>query len=225
MTYRTSAILGLALVASIALSGCRALVPGAGVTAPAVSPESSASADPSTAAAAPTPTPAVDCVGGDLSISHVPYTIDGIGQYARVAVVGTVNSLEGGVWNTPDGSPPGKGQKNGPRFDPEILTPINVNVDQVLIGSPKPGTIRVLNEGGTAGCSVMNVPSAPRITKGTNYVFFLREGEDATGKKQDALDVIITAWPVDRDGNVATEEDGIVPLTEVVSRVTATTAP
>lgn len=80
MTYRTSAILGLALVASIALSGCRALVPGAGVTAPAVSPESSASADPSTAAAAaaPTPTPAVDCVGGDLSISHVPYTIDGI---------------------------------------------------------------------------------------------------------------------------------------------------
>lgn len=78
----------------------------------------------------------------------------------------------------------------------------------------------MLNEGGQAGCSETNVQSAPVFEKGGRYVIFTRQGEDATGKHAD-LDWVLAAWPIDADDNVATEEDGLVPLAEVAARLAA----
>jgi hypothetical protein len=55
---------------------------------------------------------------------------------------------------------------------------------------------------------------------GGTYVFWTREGNDSDGTLRPDLDVVITAWPVDASGNVATEEDGRITV-DAISRVIA----
>jgi hypothetical protein len=157
-----------------------------------------------------------------MSISHIPYTIETLSSPStKTALVGTVKSIEAGTWNTQNGSKPDLSRRPGPHFNPEILTPVNLSVDEPVFGDPKSGAVRVLNEGGTSDCSVVNVPSSPRLEVGGRYVFWLSDGIDFDGTHRPDLHMIIAAWSVDHADNVTTEEDGVVPLADLVRRIKA----
>ena len=162
------------------------------------------------------------CIGRDQSVSHGPYTIENLAGASKLAVVGTVSAIEGGVWNTADRAAPAEVSRGEVSPDAAIFTPVNLTLDKVFSGDRAAGgSIRILNEGGTDGCSVMTVSGAPTFKPGSSYVVFLRDGSDADGKVRTDFDVVITAWPVDERGNVGTERDGSVPLDELAKRVSA----
>jgi hypothetical protein len=216
MSQQSRASLASGLIAlTLSVAACRAMAPAG----PAVSPEAVGALSTSATALR---TPDAGCFHADESIAHVPYTIEVVTRASRLAFVGTVQSIEAGVWNTKDGAHPDTNRRPGPHFEPEILTPVNVNIDRPLVGDQTSGTLRVLNEGGTDGCSVVHVQPIPRLDRGGRYVFFLNHGHDLDGTPRPDLWVVITAWSVDASGNVSTEEDGAVRLSDLVSRVRKT---
>jgi hypothetical protein len=200
-----------ALLALLLMSaGCTAAVPAGGgagdVRATAVPAEEHPTTDP-------------ECFGTDVSTDHVPYTIANLIGVATLATAGTVKKVGDGVWNTTDGARPEESAWSRPRFDPEVFTPIDMAVDQVLLGRLDATTVPALNEGGVADCVVTNVPSAPDLKSGERCVFFLRSGTDFDGTPRPDRLVIITAWPIDDAGMVATEEDGTISLAAVADAI------
>jgi hypothetical protein len=160
-----------------------------------------------------------DCLNADISVNHLPYTIAALVGRAKSGFVGTVNRVEDGIWNTATGAQPSLQAREGPGFDPEILTPVDVVVDGVVSGKGQRGSLRALNEGGRSGCSSVKVPSAPVMSIGRQYVIWTRPGRDLDGRQRPDLDVVITAWLVDRAGRVSTEEDGAMSIELLLSRV------
>ena len=210
MNRKGSSILGL-MCTSALLAGCRA-----GPAAEESTPAPSVLEEPAASVANE------GCIGTTQSVSHAPYTIENLAGASKFAILGTVGAVNDGVWNTSDGAAPAELVSRG-AVPPNaaIFTPIDMSVDQSLLGDSAGGSIRVMNEGGSDGCSVMSVSGAPTLEPGATYVLFLRDGTDSEGKIRSDFNVVITAWPVDEKGNVATERDGTVTLDELTDRVAA----
>jgi hypothetical protein len=201
----------------IALTGLlAACVAGPGAissTAPSVSSGS--------AAAQPDPA----CFGVNESVDTAPSTVANLMPFSTTVVVAQVKSIEAGVWNTKDGKQPGQGVKNGPRFNPEVDTLINLQVNDTWIGDAGPGALRVVNPGGTAGCVEYHVSNAADVQKGNTYVFFLQPSPDADGQRHPELPLVLAAWPVDGSGIVGTAEEGSLTLAQVEQLVRHPVAP
>lgn len=192
------------------------------VSGPATGANSSPA--PSTVAAMP-PQPSPECVVMDESVNAPPATVANLTQWSSIAVVAEVKSLEAGVWNTKDGKQPGQGVKGGPKFNPAIVTPVNLQVDDTWLGDAGPGALRVVNPGGKAGCSEWHVNIAPALQKGSTYVFFLQPSPDADGQRHPELPEVLRAWPVDATGQVQTPEDGSLTLVQLEALVRHPVAP
>jgi hypothetical protein len=205
----------LSLVALTALLAACISGPAAGASS------SPAPSDASAVAAQPSP----DCITTDVSVNAVPPTVANLMGFSKIVVVAQVKSLEAGVWNTKDGAQPGQGVKAGPRFNPAIVTPVNLQVTDTWFGDAGPGAMRVVNQGGTAGCSQWNVNIAPDLQKGGSYVFFLQPSADADGQGHPELPVVLRAWLVDATGQVETPEDGSLTIAQLESLVRHPVAP
>lgn len=171
------------------------------------------------------PQPSPECITTDVNVDAIPPTVANLMGFSTDVFVAQVKSIEAGVWNTKDGTPPGKGVKAGPKFDPSIVTPVNLQVTDTWFGDAGPGAIRVVNRGGTAGCSAFNVNIAPDLQKGSTYVFFLQPSTDADGQGRPDLPVVLRAWPVDANGQVQTPEDGSLSLAQLKGLVGHPVAP
>lgn len=165
------------------------------------------------------PTEEPNCYGINEAVDTPPLSVDFLMDFATEVFVAKVKSIEAGVWNTRNGDKPPKGVKNGPRFNPGIVTPINLQVDTTLLGGAGPGAIRVVNPGGTTDCVEHNVSNAPVLEKGKTYVFFLQPSSDAEGVKKPELPQVIAAWLVLADGSVETAVEGVLPLNDVQALV------
>jgi hypothetical protein len=176
--------------------------------------------EPTTAASAgPTADPTGDasCYGINESVDTPPRTVAALSKFTDSVVIAEVKAIEGGVWNTKDGAKP-EGA-NGPRFNPGIQTPINLQITATIRGGHGPGAIRVVNPGGTADCVEHIVDNAARVEKGKTYAFFLQPSPDADGVRRPELPLIVVAYPVGPDGSVATEYDGTLSHDDFVALV------
>lgn len=162
---------------------------------------------------------AEDCRGINESVDTPPLSVHFLMDFATDVFVGEVKSIEAGVWNTKDGKKPPKGVKNGPKFNPGVVTPVNLQIDESFFGDAGPGAIRVVNPGGTADCVEHHVSNAPVLEKGKTYVFFVQPSPDADGVRKPDLPQVIAAWPVLADGSVETSVEGILTLNEVKALV------
>lgn len=201
------------LLAAGALSACTA-APGA--------PDSQQPSDGSAASGA-APSAEADCYGINESVDTPPRTIAALSEFTDAVVIAEVKAIEGGVWNTKDGAKPERA--NGPRFNPGIQTPINLQITETIRGDDGPGAIRVVNPGGTADCVEHVVDNAARVEKGKTYAFFLQPSPDADGVRRPELPLIVVAYPVSADGSVATEYDGTLSHDEFVALVESPVAP
>ena len=175
--------------------------------------------------AAMTPQPNPDCYGVDESVDMAPPTVANLMPYASIVVVADVKSLEAGIWNTKDGKPPARGFKPGAKFDPQVETPVNLQVNDTWFGEARPGALRIVNPGGTAGCVEYHVSNAPNLQKGKTYVFFLQSSPDADGQRHPELPIVLEAWPVDGTGQVETAEEGSLTLAQLEDLVHHPVAP
>ncbi len=158
---------------------------------------------------------AAECHAINESVDTPPYSVQFLMDFATIVFVAEVRSIEAGVWNTQDGKKPPKGAKNGPKFNPAVVTPINLQIDATFFGDAGPGAIRVVNPGGTADCVEHHVSNAPVLQKGKTYVFFVQPSPDADGVRKPELPQVLAAWPVLADGSVKTSVEGTLPLNEV----------
>lgn len=198
---------------------------GACVSGPAAGAITSPDRSSAAVSAAKTPRPSPDCYGVDESVDTAPPTVANVMPFTTIVVVADVKSLEAGVWNTKDGKQPDRGVKPGPKFDPAIETPVNLQVDDTWFGGAGPGALRVVNPGGTVGCVEHHVNNAPDLQKGKKYVFFLQPSPDADGQRHPDLPLVLEAWPVDEMGDVATHEEGSVSLAQLENLVHHPVAP
>jgi hypothetical protein len=138
-------------------------------------------------------------------------------DYTTAVVVASVDSIEEGIFNTPGGEPPDRPPEEG--YDPAVLTPVNLAVSSVIEGDQKPGTLRVVTPGGRAGCILHHVSNAPRVETGVTYVFFLHPSVQSNGERNPELPEMLVAWPVNDNGAVATEEDGVLTVEQLTDKV------
>jgi hypothetical protein len=229
----------------VTLTAACACVAAGGLTAP---PDAGRSASPGASAPAvtsllPAPGSSGYCGEGNEFVEYLPYTIAGIyvaGQFefmgegptedvaARTTVVvATVADVEPGVFNTAFGT----GYDNpserasgfsGPYADSQVVTPVDLVVDLVIHGEAVSGPLRVVVEGGTAGCYRVTVDDAPTVEPGGRYVLFMSPAGEAAGENGRGPALILFAWPVDA-GDVVQTVGGPMPLAsliEVIDRVT-----
>jgi hypothetical protein len=147
-----------------------------------------------------------DCYAIDENVDTPPLTVATLSRVTTAVVIAEVKAIEGGVWNTENGAKPDKAR--GPRFNPGIVTPINLQVLESVQGELGPGAVRVVNPGGTAGCVEHSVDNAAVLEKGRTYAFFLQPSPDADGDRHADLPQVLVAWPVAADGSVETPYDG-----------------
>ncbi len=155
---------------------------------------------------APAATAGADCYEIHESVDTPPRTVAALSEFTDSVVIAQVKAIERGVWNTKNGAKPERA--NGPRFNPGIQTPINLQITQSLRGDHGPGAIRVVNAGGSADCVEHIVDNAARLEKGRTYAFFLQPSPDEDGVRRPELPLIVAAYPVAAEGSVATEFDG-----------------
>lgn len=160
-----------------------------------------------------------DCYGIDESVDAAPSTIANLLPFTTSVVVADAKTIEGGVFNTKNGTRPDTGQKSGPKFNPGVVTPINLQITRTMLGSDGPGALRVVNPGGTADCVVENVSSGATVARGKSYVFFLQPSPDSDGVRHPELPIILAAWPVNADGSVDTAYDGTMSVDDLASAV------
>jgi hypothetical protein len=170
-----------------------------------------------TAGSTPELTPEADCYVIDESVDMPPITVATLLPVTSDVVIAEVKAIEGGIWNTKNAAKPDKAR--GPRFNPGVVTPINLQVLESVQGDLGPGAIRVVNPGGTAGCVEHTVDNAAQVEKGKTYAFFLQPSPDADGERHPELPLVLVAWPVAADGSVETLHDGTLSHGDFVALV------
>ena len=177
------------------------------------------------------------CGGSTISIEYLPYTTVTLVGYGMDFVVADVVDVGPAFFNTPDGRPPEGFPKwprdHGPNGNAEdtIYTPIDVDIDQVMAGSWRPGLGRVLVEGGTVAveynaegkaihCFTERASPVPQVVPGSRYVFILSKALDNGGEQYLPLKKANFAWPVSATGSVPTP-DGPMTLDELSEVVRA----
>lgn len=208
----------LSIVGLTALLAACTVGPGASIS---TTPDASSGALAAGQSQAPTP----ECYGMNESVDTAPLTVANLMPFSTVVVVAEVKSIEGGAWNTKDGTQPSQANRKSGKFNAGIVTPINLQVDDAWFGQAGPGAIRVVNPGGTSGCVEHRVSNAPVLVKGNTYVFFLQPSPDADGVRHPELPLVLAAWPVDAAGNVETAEEGSLDIAQVEALVKHPVAP
>lgn len=229
-----------AIAATIALvAGC---VAAGSLTAPPDASSPAPSSPAPTATSAPSPAAWGDCGTVNWAVEIAPYTIASLAADGSILVEGVATKLQPAVFNTADGQPPRgffmlpgtvpNAQKNG-----QIYTPVVIEVEQVLAGDVKPGTLRAFIEGGTVGCWTVNLSGAPVISLDERYVFILWGYHDADGKAIPGQYKVTFAWPIDANdvvqqggtdifGNPANEGPmALAKLAQLAARAASTPAP
>jgi hypothetical protein len=158
-----------------------------------------------------------DCYAIDENVDTPPLTVATLSPVTTAVVIAEVKAIEGGVWNTKNGAKPEKAR--GPRFNPGIVTPVNLQVLASIQGELGPGAVRVVNPGGTAGCVEYSVDNAAVLEKGRTYAFFLQPSPDADGERHADLPQVLVAWPIAGDGSVETPYDGTLSRDDFIALV------
>ena len=197
----------VSILLAAGLMGACSAGPGAPTPQPTEAPAESTS----------DPTGDPNCYGINESVDTPPRTVAALSRFTDSVVIAEVKAIEGGVWNTKNGSKPE--QARGPRFNPGIQTPINLQILETIRGDHGPGAIRVVNPGGTADCVEHIVDNAARVEMGKTYAFFLQPSPDADGVRRPELPLVVVAYPVAADGSVATEYDGTLSHDDFVALV------
>jgi hypothetical protein len=168
---------GLLLAACALVAACGSAPPPsrpASEPTPAATSTASLVDQPSQPVEVPSAAP-TSCGAADLAVDRGPYVIAGMQvpgffpnmgpsgwqkddlAIRQVVVVGRVVAQEEAAFGG----------------EARVYTPFVVEVEQVIHGEARPGTLRVSIEGGTVGCYSVNVDSVPHLQTGGRYVFFL----------------------------------------------------
>lgn len=196
--------LGLVVVA-----GCRA-----GVAAPSDGVTGAPTASSTAASIAPD---ATDCRSLYLAIDSLDPTLENLRRESRDVIVGTVARQGEAFWDSPTGQGPKPGEQLGEGNEFYILTPYVLTVEEAVTGSRSPGEITVAVEGGTIGCSKLEVSPAVTLKVKERYVLFLSPRLARAGTKPVELPMADHAWPVQANGTVLTPLDGAISLAALSS--------
>lgn len=197
-----SSLLSLALVA-----GCARLGAPAATTAPPVT-EPTDTAD--TAQPSDRPNSDEDCLDVTIHVSRIDPTMQAVALTYPVIVVGTFERYDVARWSTSDGERPATLAEGN---DPHIYRPAVLNVERDLRGTAsQAATITAAVDGGEVGCDRFSYDIAPQLEPNARYVFIIGEGVDTNARPSGLR--IAEAWPIDADDMVATQLDGVVPLSE-----------
>jgi hypothetical protein len=157
-----------------------------------------------------------DCIHQTVYTEHAPFTIANLAAHETV-VVATVKAIGPSVFNTADGRKPLGYPRVG--SNATVVTPVVLDVSQVVRGDAQTGPLQVLLSGGQAECVTVTVDIAPELEAGQRYVFFVYPSFDADNTKRPDLPRITTAWPVDANGAVQTELEGSMSLASLAAAV------
>jgi hypothetical protein len=201
---------GLLAASALLVVACATVEPTGGSFAPG-----NADAIPSASSSA------ASCGHQSVSVDYGPYYIAGLHDHGTLAfgsadanedvaistttVVATVQAVDSGVYRAVYGTV-------------EVVTPIEIDVEQPIHGDATTGPMRVYVEGGTAGCYTTTVDAAPYIDVGTRYLLFLTEPAAAPSSDEPTWAKIIVAWPVDQDDVVQTIQ-GPKPLADLIAAI------
>lgn len=163
-------------------------------------------------------TPVASCYGLDVSIDGPPLTVDWL-RGAPQVFVAVVSGVESSTFNTPDQKRPSISPRDHNGVRPLVVTPYNLQVKEAVKGIAEGIVVRAVAPGGEADCIEYNVSPNIGLERNGTYVFFLSPGEDIDGGHHPELPMIWAAWPVDAEGNVQTEADGVVGLDAIAEAV------
>jgi hypothetical protein len=152
-----------------------------------------------------------DCTGTASADDRLEPTTENALTVSSGAVTGTVATVEGPFWNTPDGS-----AAPADALSPfSVYRTVTISVDKAMKGDiGSKFTFRV--PGGKVGCAVFAPEGIPlEIAKGDAYLFFTQD-LPATDAKGGAVPTVTDMWPVS-SGVVATPVDGKVSIQEVAT--------
>lgn len=148
---RYSRVLGVVLLCSALIAGCRSALPTASVA----------------------------CVSATLFREAIPKTIENLAVNASTIVVGTFTGYGPALWETPDGTRPATYDTKDPN-QPGIVTPLSIDVAGVVQGRREAVGHAVI-PGGRAGCDQLFAMERLTLDAGQRYVVFLntntRQGE------------------------------------------------
>lgn len=151
-----------------------------------------------------------ECIGTASSDDRLTPTTENVVKASDAAVVGTVTSVDGPRWNTPDGS--AVKEAVSPY---SVYRTVTVKVDDAIKGVVGTTyTFRV--PGGKVGCSIFAPEGIPLdIEKGQSYAFFTQDLPAADAKGA-SVPTVTDVWPVTA-GAVLTPIDGKVSVEKVVA--------
>lgn len=174
-----------------------------------------------------TPNPNEDCksvtVVKQVYADRSDPTIANRSEASLLVVLGTVEGIEPGAWNTKSGERPDQLADVGPD-NPDmgmIYRPVTIKTTEAIRGDAGAGlTVRWL--GGQAGCEFAAIESGSQVDLkvGSEYAFFLGPSVEADGTYGSDL-MILEAWPVDDEGQISTPLEGQVDVQEFSQSVAA----
>lgn len=142
-------------------------------------------------------------------------TLENLAAMSSAVAVGTIRSIDATRFNTSKGQRPDAGAT----FATSVVTPVVVDVTQVVGDKLELGETSVLLPGGAIGCETWHVSGLPRMRIGEEFLLFLEQRTDFSGAQLEALTIrqalIVTAR------NVSTPSDGIVRLEEAIALIGA----
>ncbi len=131
-------------------------------------------------------------------------------QWADAVVVGTVEAIGEGRFNTPGDAL----AASDPVTPLDVYRPTNIRIDTVLRGDIEPSGLAVRLPGGHVGCDEYAPDSSEGVVGGARYLFFLSKFTDAKGNTVDEL-TVTASWSLTDDGRVSTPYDGKVSIDEL----------
>jgi hypothetical protein len=151
------------------------------------------------------------CTGTASSDDRIEPTTENVLKAASEAVTGTVATVDGPFWNTPDG-----GAASAEALSPfSVYRTVTVEVDKAMKGDVG-ATFTFRVPGGKVGCAIFAPEGIPLdIAKGDTYLFFTQD-LPATDAKGGDVATVTDMWPVS-SGVVTTPVSGTVTVEEVAT--------
>jgi hypothetical protein len=153
-----------------------------------------------------------DCSVTHESVDRLPDSIHNLAPFVDRILIGEVDSIDPGRFNTGDGQMPPADRPHGPDWNPRIVTPIVVDVVLVVAGDGTVGPSRLVIDGGSVGCIQHIIQPTPRVQLGASYVLLTQPSVLADMTRDPTVPALLDAWPVTDDGLVETEQDGTLTI-------------
>lgn len=198
------ACLGVALATALLLGACVA-APGAPTQGDSIAPPTSI---PSSGGSS-------DCLILTTGGSEGGQDIKSLRRDATAVVVGTFGGYEAARWTTPDGGRPTREQFQS--TSARLVRPLAIETNGAIRG-PRSSVASAVQRGGTAGCDSITYAGDATLADGQKYVFFLvplRNSEQAITSDW----LLLAAFPIGRDDNVTTAQDGELSLATLTDDV------